>query len=160
MPFPEPQFSIFSRLFLLAGKYQRPVSIHCVRAYGHLTTFFQSMSEKDGPLPTKIMLHSYSGSKDTLRMLYKIPRIKDILYVSVSWVVSCRTKSHPEWIISVPETRLLLESDHGNWELVDDDMHCVAQRVAEIRGWNMEECYQRCLKNSEEFFQGYTLNNK
>eukprot|EP00835_Amoeboradix_gromovi_P006998 NODE_982_length_2555_cov_0.594055.p2 type:complete len:290 gc:universal NODE_982_length_2555_cov_0.594055:2287-1418(-) len=39
----DTQIKIFESLFIIACKYQLPVSIHCARAYGYLAEFFKSL---------------------------------------------------------------------------------------------------------------------
>jgi len=41
----------------LAKKLNKPVSIHCVRAFGHIVDIFRSQD-----CPEKIMMHSFGGN--------------------------------------------------------------------------------------------------
>eukprot|EP00201_Polytomella_parva_P020836 CAMPEP_0175042572 /NCGR_PEP_ID=MMETSP0052_2-20121109/2654_1 /TAXON_ID=51329 ORGANISM="Polytomella parva, Strain SAG 63-3" /NCGR_SAMPLE_ID=MMETSP0052_2 /ASSEMBLY_ACC=CAM_ASM_000194 /LENGTH=477 /DNA_ID=CAMNT_0016305431 /DNA_START=294 /DNA_END=1724 /DNA_ORIENTATION=+ len=89
---PAHQEDLVRRQLALASRLNRPVSVHCVRAYGKLYDIFKSefvlMSKdnkkyKEGmenpenpvvvlPFPPRIMLHAYAGSADMVRSFLKL----------------------------------------------------------------------------------------
>ena len=78
------QIPAFQAQMLLAAKYNRRVSIHCVRTHGHLLAVFQSMiAENDNVgLPKRIYMHAWSGSVQVTETLLrmKFPRNRPKLF--------------------------------------------------------------------------------
>ncbi|PIA50836.1 hypothetical protein AQUCO_01200245v1 [Aquilegia coerulea] len=62
------QVQVFRQQLELAKELQRPVSIHCVNAFGDLLEIMQSI----GPLPGGAILHSYLGSAELVTPLAKL----------------------------------------------------------------------------------------
>ncbi|KAI9225935.1 MAG: hypothetical protein DHS80DRAFT_19515 [Piptocephalis tieghemiana] len=144
-----PQMALLHTQMDLAVEYHRPISLHCVRASEELMRLLRDRGLDR--LPPRIMLHSFSLSSETLRALLKLP-CKSRLYWSISCVVSLRSPKAFRWIELVPRDRLLLESDVHTTETVDQAMHQVAEQVALIRGWSIEETMQVAWDNAQEFF--------
>ncbi|RKP14259.1 hypothetical protein BJ684DRAFT_19312 [Piptocephalis cylindrospora] len=144
-----PQLALLHTQLDLAVEYDRPISLHCVRASEELMRLLRDR----GPsrLPPRIMLHSFSLSSETLRALLKLP-CGPRLYWSISCVVSLRSPKAARWIEMVPRDRLLLESDLHSTDGVDDAMHRVVEQVAEIRGWSTQETMNIAWENSQLFF--------
>jgi Tat protein secretion system quality control protein TatD with DNase activity len=59
--------SAFDAQMALAGELGRPVSIHCVKAHGHLYEWLRGQPVE--ALPPTLALHSYTGSPDMARAL-------------------------------------------------------------------------------------------
>eukprot|EP00879_Flechtneria_rotunda_P018956 GHRR01019899.1.p1 GENE.GHRR01019899.1~~GHRR01019899.1.p1 ORF type:complete len:129 (+),score=21.96 GHRR01019899.1:1681-2067(+) len=96
----------------LAAEFQRPVSIHCVRGYGHLLQFFQQLAKQPSACPPKVMLHSYGGSLEEIPRFHKLKGIGERFYFSFSHVINQRTPDKlVARIAAVPSDRLLIESD-------------------------------------------------
>lgn len=51
----EHQLALTERHIRVAAEFRRPVSMHCVRGYGHLQDLFRSLPEDQ--VPPRIMLH-------------------------------------------------------------------------------------------------------
>lgn len=96
------QITAFKVQLKLASKLERPMSIHCVKAWQHL---FNCLDEAS-PLPRPFILHSFYGSAEVLQRLLNYGA-----YISIS-SLSLRNpeKSHPV-IIQIPTDRLLIETD-------------------------------------------------
>lgn len=57
-------------------------------------------------------------------------------------------------IAAVPDNRLLLESDQGTADAIDDSLREIAAVAAEAKGWPLEKVVQVANANFEEFIQG------
>ena len=82
------QLYIFQRFFEVAAKYKRPVSLHAVKADEIYLDYFSRLLEGNHLLPRSILLHSYSGSKETLgRYIRLFEKTSVNLFVSFSKVI-------------------------------------------------------------------------
>ena len=106
----------------LAAELQRPVSVHCVRGYGHLLQLFSDLNSKpqqqqqqqQPAWPPAIMLHSYGGSVEEVARFCALPRgLGDAFFFSFSAAINGRTAPDKlrQRIAAVPDDRLLIESD-------------------------------------------------
>jgi Tat protein secretion system quality control protein TatD with DNase activity len=96
----------------LAVEFKRPVSVHCVKGYGRLLTYFTALGKTPGSCPPKVMLHSYGGSVEEIPRFCKIPNIGSRFYFSFSHAINHRTPEKLRArVAAVPDDRLLLESD-------------------------------------------------
>jgi TatD DNase family protein len=80
------QYVFFEKQMDLAVKYNRKVSIHCVRDHGYLVDYFRRIGDN---CPKKIMFHSFSGSAEISRQLLKMKQ-SDRFYFSFSIFVNGR----------------------------------------------------------------------
>jgi len=80
------QYTLFEAQLRLAAKLQRRVSVHCVRAFGMLSSALCNLDSDN--LPPRIFLHSWSGSAETTLMLLKA--LPSRLYFGVSAGVNAR----------------------------------------------------------------------
>lgn len=69
-----------SNQLAIAAEFGRPVSVHCVRGYGHLLGLFSQLGASKAAaaacLPHAIMLHSYGGSVEEIPKFCKCARNK------------------------------------------------------------------------------------
>lgn len=87
----------------IARRLNRPVMIHCVRAWGWMVDVLRS--EPD--LPAGLMFHSFGGSTDTVKLLARMGA-----YFSFSGKVLFTNYGRArDSILSVPQDRLLIETD-------------------------------------------------
>ncbi|XP_057969944.1 uncharacterized protein LOC131159228 isoform X2 [Malania oleifera] len=97
------QVEVFQRQLELAKELQRPVSIHCVRAFGDLLQIMQRM----GPFPAGVILHSFLGSAEMVPEFAKLGA-----YFSFSgFLMSMNVQKAKKMLKMVPMDRILLESD-------------------------------------------------
>jgi TatD DNase family protein len=97
------QQQVFLTQLHLASELGRPVVIHCVKAWGPLLESLEQFAARNRLPPT--MIHSYAGSKETLRRLLKAGCL-------ISF--SCRLMTEPKLLpcfLETPLPRLLLETD-------------------------------------------------
>jgi TatD DNase family protein len=97
------QVEAFEAQLQLAEELRRPVSIHCVRAYGAVHDTLRALR-----LRVPIVLHSWTGSADMTVALLQLPGV----HVSLSGHL-LRVPPHKAlpMVRAVPLDRLLLESD-------------------------------------------------
>ena len=75
----EKQVEIFQYQFSLAAELQRPVSLHCVNAFGFVFDFLTSLIStpspgQGSPFPPRIVFHSYSGSLSFAKQLLALEK--------------------------------------------------------------------------------------
>ncbi|XP_077248265.1 tatD related DNase [Tasmannia lanceolata] len=97
------QVQVFREQLELAKELERPVSVHCVRAFGDLIEIMQCT----GPFPAGVILHSYVGSAEMVPILAKLGA-----YFSFSGhLMPMKSQKAKKMLQSVPTERILLESD-------------------------------------------------
>ncbi|KAI8587421.1 hypothetical protein BDZ88DRAFT_425385 [Geranomyces variabilis] len=161
-----PQLEIFKRQLLLAAENNRRVSVHTVRAHGHLLAALQELRDgktsqngggsqggkkRSSGFPPAVMNHSWSGSVETLRALLAMTPGGDRLWFSFSTGVNGRSPKTPERIRAVPDNRILIESDLHDAALIDAALWDACRMVADAKGWSMLETAERTRRNAEEF---------
>lgn len=97
------QLPIFKKHLDLAVHFDRPITIHCLKAWGPLLTVLK----KSTVLPTRILLHSYSGSLETARELL---RLGAHFSFSGHFLHSRKAKVR-EIFRQLPPDRILVETD-------------------------------------------------
>jgi len=114
----------------LARETNRPVAVHCVKAWGRLLAILRQY-----PVP-RILLHAFGGSVDL------IPELVDLN----SWfsfgpaVMNPNAKRVRSAAAAVPEERLLIESDFsGTPQNEPSELIHIARAVAELRGVSVDE---------------------
>ena len=97
------QISIFKKHLELAVELNRPITIHCLKAWGPLLTLL-----KERPvLPEHLLLHSYSGSLETAKELLKLGA-----HFSFSgYFLHSRKENVREVFRQLPHDRILVETD-------------------------------------------------
>ncbi|KAH8926707.1 Metallo-dependent hydrolase [Atractiella rhizophila] len=96
----------------------------------------------------KLDLHSYGGSAQTVQA---ITRKHPNVYFSFSTVINSRSSKLPSLIASIPEDRLLVESDFNKIDQLDEQVEDMVRRVGEAKGWSIEETVERMERNWKEF---------
>ncbi|MDD5226904.1 MAG: TatD family hydrolase [Candidatus Omnitrophica bacterium] len=97
------QTEVFHRQLEIAGRFSRPLAIHCVRAWSNLLNVLR----RSLPPKTRFMIHSYQGSREMLRDFLSLGA-----YISFSWKSLQRdTEESIALMRNVPLDRLLLETD-------------------------------------------------
>jgi Tat protein secretion system quality control protein TatD with DNase activity len=164
------QRNVFTKQLLLAAKYRRPVSIHCVNQHGVLLDILNSLN--DDQIPPALALHSYSGTKHHVRSLLNweksirqrqkatLVEQDPLLYFgfshSVNYVMCTSVKSKRqgcETIVSIPRNRLLIESDvHCTDHVVLGAVGTIAY-VAHVLNESIESVGKLSTTNGLRFFQ-------
>lgn len=145
------QMDLFKQQLHIAAELGRPVSIHCVRAYGHLLQTFLGMKPEE--CPPKVMMHSYGGSVDDIGKLLKVKGVGGRFYFSFSAVINGRQlEKLMDRIRAVPDDRLLVESDEVVVGRMDGAMEEICGVVAEAKGWSRERVAEVTSENFAEFY--------
>lgn len=111
------QEDVFRRQLRLALRYNRPVTVHCLKAWGWLLDILQ----EEKPLPHGFLLHSYNGPAE---MLVDFDRL-GALYSFSGYFAHDRKKGQREVFKQVALDRLLVETDAPDM-LPPDDLRAVA----------------------------------
>ena len=99
----QDQESVFLAQLELARALDRPVTIHCRRAWGRL----QELLTDFGPLPQGFLIHSYSGSTELIEPLARL----GARFSFSGTVTRSRNKRAHRNCREVPPDRLLIETD-------------------------------------------------
>jgi len=97
------QLSIFRKHLELAVELNRPITIHCLKAWGPLLTALQ----KSPSLPKRILLHSFSGSLETAKELLKF----GARFSFSGYFLHSRKENVRDVFRQLPKDRILLETD-------------------------------------------------
>eukprot|EP01064_Diplonema_japonicum_P012392 TRINITY_DN1986_c0_g1_i1.p1 TRINITY_DN1986_c0_g1~~TRINITY_DN1986_c0_g1_i1.p1 ORF type:complete len:257 (+),score=61.52 TRINITY_DN1986_c0_g1_i1:32-802(+) len=148
----DEQVQLFTQQLALAVKYNRPCSIHCVKAFGAIEAVFSS---KTHPLPNTLILHSWAGSPDTTNLLLrKLKKASptSTLYFGFSHLNMRSGDKFAALVKAVPRERILIESDSHDykksWELVWE----VVRTVAEVLQEEPEEVLRVTNENAERAY--------
>ena len=144
----ETQFEVFNAQFNLACELQRSVSIHAVQVSGKLYDFMSKIEKS----PPTIMLHSFNGSSDMIKRLLKIKGIGHKIYFSLSLAVSLRSSRFQEIVLSIPDDRILIESDCHDIAKLDGCMEEILEKVANVKGWDLEMAVSILSRNTLNYF--------
>ncbi|KAF9399632.1 hypothetical protein BGX21_005881 [Mortierella sp. AD011] len=190
------QLDVVREQLKLAASLGRPVSFHCVQAYGHWHDFlihegkrlkqwdidqgyYQTQIQKihamggavtispispsglsetppfEAVLPPRLCMHSYGGSVDMLKAFVKMDHPPEMFF-SFSILINGRLQERKlkELILAVPEDRLLIESDHHSHAHVDHLLVEMVHKIAEFRGWSIEETVEKTARNWNRFVYG------
>ncbi|KAL6750458.1 TatD family [Haematococcus lacustris] len=152
------QLSLLRTQLALAAQLQRPASLHCVRATGHMMALLSSTPAEE--LPPRIMLHSFNGPPDSIKQLLALPRgVGSRLYFSFSATINARSGAGRDKLVAriraVPQDRLLAETDEDDAGRMDAALGAVLQLVAEARGWTAEQATELLTANFEAFYDTF-----
>lgn len=150
------QLSAFRSQVELAIELRRPVSMHCRRAWGALLETLNSMPG----LPRGFVIHSYSGSVETIEPLVKLGAF---ISFSGSVTLSGNKRAHRS-AVAVPSDRLLIETDSPDIMPViagtrnedapnePGNLPHIAAAVAALRGVSVEEIAALTVANASRLF--------
>jgi TatD DNase family protein len=172
------QQQVFTAQLRLAGKLQRPASVHCVQAFGQLLKILDDDSDHNliggasdwggsTLLPPRIALHSFSGRVESIRTLRGVEQRTGMhIYFSFSMAINIPYGSISQQVDSasarfgrlvaairgVPNDRLLMESDLDSPEDVDRNMLKIATVIAAARGLSVDQVLTLGQENAERFY--------
>jgi TatD DNase family protein len=158
------QIQAFREQLHLAQDLNRPVTIHCLRAWGLLLEELRRVA----PLSSGFIVHAFGGSKDMVRPLTDMGA-----YFSFAANVLDPTKKHcQESLLKVPIDRLLIEtdspdipppSDHriagrtlpdGRYRNEPANLPMILEGVAGIRNEPVEDLAQSLWANAQRLLMG------
>ena len=146
------QEAVFFQQLELARNLERPVSIHCRRAWGRLI----ELLDQCGELPRGMLIHCFGGSAEVA-----IELVKRGGYISFSGSITRPNARKAGLAIrAVPDDRILLETDapdilpstaegpHNEPAYV----RLVLEKAAEFKGCSEMELAKQTFRNAEHFF--------
>ncbi|NLE30507.1 MAG: TatD family hydrolase [Phycisphaerae bacterium] len=158
------QEKIFRRQLDLAVKLNRPVTVHCVRAWGWLMDILKSQRT----LPTKILLHAYSGPAELIKPLIKF----DAYFTFGASIFDPRREKARCALRAVPMDRLLLETgspdvlpsefypvveskimENGKCRNEPANLPLLAQKTAEFLGCSIRQLAEQTTTNAWTFWK-------
>ena len=161
----EEQVSALHHHLSLARRLGRPITLHCVKAFGRLqqelhraakaTAASLASGRAEWPLGAPVILHSYSGSADMVPGFVKLG-----CFFSFSGSVTRpkATKARAA-AIAVPQDRLLVESDcpdqppHGiTASSPGTSLPAVLQALADLRGESVQELATATARTANSLF--------
>jgi len=155
------QESVFLAQLEIARRFDRPVTIHCRRAWGRLI----ELLDQSGELPRGILIHCFGGSAEIATEL-----VERGAYISFSGSITRPSaKQAGPAIRTVPDDRLLIETDapdllphnidEASCLVVEDrllnepaNLRHVLAKVAELRGVSEDALAEITFRNAERFF--------
>ena len=143
----EQQMDAFRQQLQLAVDLNRPVSLHCVKAYGDMFDILRTAPA----LPPAVYMHSWGGKIGMLESYVKMKKFGDRFYFGFSSFANLRQNCHKTSavIAAVPDDRLLLESDLEDPSDVPEALHQMLHVMAEAKGWSVEETARITMRNAE-----------
>lgn len=148
----DEQKKVFDIQIELAKKYNRPIVIHCLKAWGIL----QKYLHKKDLLPSKFMVHSYNGSSEFIGKILKRGG-----YISLSASVLRLNKKQDILKRMLKDdgiNKLMIETDspsispYGKNEInKPENLLYICEELAKIAGIRTEELAEISYKNSMEF---------
>ena len=148
------QSAWFEREAAFAAEYDKPLVIHCRKAYFELLELLKRQFQAK---PVSFLLHSCSCSKEQLG-----PFLEMGAYVSFSGTITrSNARKTKELALSVPNERVLLETDSpyiGTDQVRPPLVRPlqfmeVAEAYAELTGLSLEETEKLTDANAERFFR-------
>jgi TatD DNase family protein len=134
----------------LARELDRPVTVHCVQAWGRLIDIL-----KEHPAP-RVLLHAFGGAPELIPELMALN----------CWFSFCGNVTNPKAkrvrasAIAVPAERLLIETDSPDFSPAGcafpnepANLIHVARAVAGLRGVSVEALAELTFDNAERFFR-------
>ncbi|KAI5082016.1 hypothetical protein GOP47_0001759 [Adiantum capillus-veneris] len=97
------QVDVLKQQLMLAKELQRPISLHCVRAFGEL----QETLKELGPFPHGAILHSFLGSAEMVQPLAK----QGAFFSFSGFLTALSAKKAKKMLQEVPLDRILIETD-------------------------------------------------
>jgi len=149
----QEQEEVFLAQMELAVKYERPVTVHCRKAFGRLADLVGAMRER----PPHMMLHAYAGSHEMVPVFEKLGFHISIC-ASITRTANCKARTA---CVRVSPDRLLVESDSPAIAPAGVDFERnepaylpkVVGVLAELRGERPEEVAARTAANARLFFR-------
>ncbi len=143
----EEQESVFLAQLRLARKLQRPLSIHCRKAWGRLL----SILDREGGGPWLGLIHSYSGSAELVKPLEEMG-----WYISFSGAITRpENKRARQALKAVSPGRLLIETDSP--DLLPVGLADAANEPANLA--LVAACAAQILERSPEWVSDHTFAN-
>lgn len=134
----DTQKKIFEAQVEVSFEYNRPLIVHAVKADMWLQDYY-------GMLPQKTIFHSFSGSVEIVKKLFKYG-----FYVSVNHKF-LNKKDYRKILENTPIEKLLIETD-APFQSEIDELSDLVQKISDIYSINVDEVAQKLYLNAMEIF--------
>jgi len=131
----ELQTMVLRRHIALAEKFNKPLIVHCVRAYPEL------ISELKG-ITVPVIIHGFRGNVQTVEQL-----VSHELYISFGAALLDPSEKLKDALRAVPLTQLFLETDED-----DIDIEPIYRAASEVLGCDIDELAQTLESNYRTVF--------
>lgn len=131
------QIQIFKELLNLAVKFEKPVIIHCVRAFDALIKLKREYSQIQ-----KWCIHGFSRHEKLAKQL-----INEGFYLSLM-PVKQPTQKYINLVQSLPLEKIFLETDN----MPNTQIESIYLQVAEVKGISVSKLQEQLAKNATDFF--------
>ncbi|KYR00429.1 hypothetical protein DLAC_03185 [Tieghemostelium lacteum] len=146
---PHSQMIVLSKQIQLANEFNRVVSLHCVQLHGKLLDFFQALPLQQ--FPPRVALHTFGGKPSTVQQFSKMKDQKgDRFYFGLSFINLTSSKVS-KLIESIPDDRLLLESDQNTPLEANESIFKVVKAISTTKKWTIKETLERTRLNALRF---------
>ena len=132
----ETQIGIFRAQLAIAERYEKPVVLHCVRAFEYIMKVLQDYRLK------AVIFHGFIGSKEQAQRA-----VAQGFYLSFGERTFLSPKTI-EALRSTPLSSLFVESDESTTPIED-----IYAKIAELRGVKVEELHLATEENFKRIFQ-------
>jgi TatD DNase family protein len=133
----ELQKEIFKRHIYLSEEYQKPIIIHCVKAYQEIIEFKKELNPKQ-----VWILHGFNKSKQLAESL-----IKNNIILSFGKEVIKKVKLQ-KVLVELPLSSILLETDDADVSIQE-----MYQKVSEIKQVSLEVLQEEIGRNFKNIFK-------
>ena len=134
----EFQKEVFKKQIQLSEKYQKPLIIHCVKAYQDIIEIKKELK------PTQIWI--FHGFNKNIQVAESI--LKNGMVLSFGTAI-IKNKKLQEVISKVPVSSILLETDDD----INIDIKEVYQKISELKKITVEELQQKLKQNFKSIFK-------
>lgn len=152
----ETQLRVFEEQMELAAELRRPVSMHCVRAYG---TIYDWLKQRPmaAACPPSLAFHSYTGSPEMASAFLALPHLKESIFFGFSASVCLQSPAAETKLCNVlrvlPRESFLLESDLDDRNAVPAAMTRVCEVVSRAVGMERQALAEMTTRNAERFLR-------
>lgn len=132
-PHPLPlQEEVFLRQATWAATHQKPMIIHCVKAFDRLIALYRQLHPS-----APWIIHGFRGKPQQLKSL-----------LGVGFLVSFGARFNPETVVTCPGNRFFLETDDS-----DLPIEQVYQQVAQVRNTDVERLKREQTENGRQLLK-------
>lgn len=136
----EHQVRLLREQMEIAFSLDRNISMHSVQAQGATVQLLTSLAKQSKcwtSSKSKICLHSYGGSVETIGQIIRLH--PDRIYFSFSTTINARLDRLEALIEATPDDRLLIESDYNDVRRSEARLWEILGVVCQAKGWSKEK---------------------